>query len=276
MPVVTDGFGSWKLTDDEWERFKELLASPELPRTRKGRPRLHEDRRAAEACLYRHFQAHQSVYRCFGWNQLPKELSVSASTANRRFREWSESGAWARFWHSLQESRHPVPADKWKTRRATGRFPVGDVIGELERAYLFFNDHLFESCLPLDVAISLERLRTKRCHGYFCTRVWTKGSRQVGHIALHTSVLGKGAMLPLGVLLHEMVHLRNHLYDIEDCHPRNQYHNRYFRDMAILAGLCCDERHPVLGYYHTEFDEHGRQVALELKPNDELFNWQAR
>src|SRR5262249_14010372 len=127
-----------------------------------------------------------------------------------------------------------------------------------------------------DVAISLERGRGRQCHGYFCARVWSNGPRQLGHIALQTSVLGGGAMLPLAVLLHEMVHLRNHHYGIEDCHPRNQYHNRYFRDVATLAGLSCPERDPVRGYCRTEFDELGRQAVLELKPNDEVFGWEAR
>ena len=55
---------------------------------------------------------------------------VYPSTANRRFREWTASGAWSRFWQAvldLRRAAHPeLSVQAWEVVRLTGRFPVGD------------------------------------------------------------------------------------------------------------------------------------------------------
>jgi transposase len=275
---VSETMPSWQLTDKEWAQLGHLLEA--FPTTGgRGHPRIADNRPAAQACLYRHFHAGSSGNRSFGWNNLPSSLGVSPSTANRRFREWSTSGAWQRFWHALLDLRrgksHRSP-EEWVTERATGRFPVGDVLSELERAYLFFNTRFFGSSLPSGIGLGVERKATERCQGYFCAKVWREKGRALGHIALHASAIEGGASAAMAVLLHEMVHLRNDQAGISDCHPANQYHNRYFRDLAVLAGLICGARDPARGYAYTELAEAGHQAVAELCPNEDLFHWKVR
>jgi hypothetical protein len=146
----------------------------------------------------------------------------------------------------------------------------------LERAYQFFNDHFFGGRLPQEIALSVEQETRRRCRGYFCARLWHDGHRHLGHIALATQVLCGRAEPVLAVLLHEMVHLRNHQTSLPDCHPRNQYHNRHFRDTAGLAGLACEARDPVVGYALTTLNEHGRKAVAELRPAPAAFRWVVR
>lgn len=264
----------WRLEDAEWDVLGQLLSAE--PREGPGRRRLDNDRAAAEACLYRHFHSHSERYRSFGWNQLPDFLGVSPSTANRRFREWTDSGDWLRFWDALLLMRKSgrdltTKADPIPDRAVTG-FPAGDMIAELQRAYLFFNDRFFGGELP-GAAITLERGRRGRRLGYFCARLWGDGERVLGHIAVHAHALDGTAEAALAVLLHEMVHLRNDAAGVRDCHPVTQYHSRNFRDVAVLCGLACPKRHPALGYAHTELDDRGRDAIKLLRPDIGVFRW---
>jgi transposase len=267
----------WRLTDAEWAALGGILPAAKAPGPKGGRPRLDNDRRAAQACLYRHYHSLAPVYHCFGWNELPDDLGVSPATANRRFRAWTESGAWARFWDALTRLRQGGDPDprRREARRDWGRFPAGDLVSELERAYVFFNDRFFAGTLG-DAAITVEKFwgRRRRPAGAFCPRDWQRGGRVVGHIALSTEVLGRGAESALVVLLHELVHLRNDQVGVVDCTPPHQYHNRHFRDAARLAGLDCPHRDPRRGYAATVLGPRGREAVAELGPREELFRWQ--
>lgn len=279
VTIEEDAMELWHLTDSEWDRLSGLLVGETLPNDRPGRKRLQNDRAAAEACLYRHYHSHSRTYRTFGWNQLPPELGVSASTANRRFREWTHSGAWGRFWSALLVLRAQLvsladDSAAWGVDREPGRFPAGDVLTELERAYAFFNTRFFGQLLPARVALILEHVRTGSCLGYFCARSWRDGDDELGQISLHTTVLGRGAGFALAVLLHEMVHLRNAASGLSDCHPESQYHNRHFRDLAVLSGLDCSQRDRRLGYAATNLNEQGRRACAEFQPNEPLFLWE--
>jgi transposase len=267
----------WQITDAEWLKLGCLLTPPiRGSGPNGGRPRLNNDRDAAQACVYRHYHELAPAYHCFGWNQLPAELGVSPSTANRRFREWSSSGAWARFWDALMRLRRGGEADPHKSEphRSWGNFPAGDIVGELERAYAFFNDRFFAGALD-GAAITVERFLGKRRRqaGDFCPRQWRLGDRAVGHIALSAEVLGGGAAAALVVLLHEMVHLRNDQVGVVDCTPPYQYHNRHFRDAARLVGLECPHRDPRRGYWLTVAGLRGEKALAELQPREELFGW---
>jgi len=240
----------WKLDDKEWGLLSPILATTRQ-NSQGGRPRSVDDRRAAEACLFRHYRSLAPNYRAFGWNELPKSIKVSPATANRRFREWSQSGAWVKFWHALQKLR-------------AGRQPLQSVqtlIGELERAYAFFNVHCFESALPMDVLITVERLQ--KCQGLF--RADRNGR---GWIAISTRVLNRGAEEPLHTLLHEMVHLRNRVVGLPDCH--RGHHNRHFRDTAALVGLDCQSGPH--GYAQTVPTRHARKVFARFRALD-VFAW---
>jgi hypothetical protein len=78
-----------------------------------------------------------------------------------------------------------------------------------------------------------------------------------------------------------MVHLRNDQmvrfaadrFGAIHVHPGNQYHNRFFRDLAVRSGLACGPRHATYGYASTHLSADGREAVAELRPNRELFLW---
>lgn len=263
----------WRITDEEWKLLGRLLRVQVLRESNVGRPRADNDRPAAEACLFRHFHSLSPEYPCFGWNELPGEIGVSPSTANRRYREWVRSGAWGRFWQGLLQARQGQAASPWKVERAAGVFPAGDISSELERAYCFFAERFFGGVLSKNLAIILTRTGRRTLKGFYCPRLWTDGTRRVGQVAIDVSTLAEGVAAVLGTLLHEMVHLRNEQFGITDCHSRNQYHNRHFRDLAEVSGLSCGKRHVRLGYGMTCLNEQGRQAITDFRPDPQAFRW---
>src|SRR4051794_6626282 len=133
----------WKIADEEWDALGPLLVpDPQLPRAR-GRPRVEDVRSIAEACLFRSYHC-LSTERChsFGWNLLPPDFGISGSTPTRRFREWNASGAWSDFWAGLLRLRGPEKRLRPRRARKSGPYPVSGLLGELERAYHFFNEVL--------------------------------------------------------------------------------------------------------------------------------------
>jgi hypothetical protein len=261
----------WVVTDREWKHLASMLARSSNA-AGAGRRRLDNTREAAEACLYRHFRSHGTRSRAFGWNELPDHFGVTPSTANRRYREWLESGAWQQFWDALHRLRARPKRDESPRGGSGGSYPAGDIVAELERAYRFFNGRFYGGTLPAQVAILLgPALRSRG--GYFCARMWHRGDLEAGQIVICTSVLTGRPEPALETLLHEMVHLRNHQVGLGDCDTRNHYHNRHFRDVAVLFGLRCLERQANRGYGYTELDERGREAIRVLKPDPRLFKW---
>src|SRR4051794_21083600 len=58
-----------------------------------------------------------------------------------------------------------------------------------------------------------------------------------------------------------------------DVHPGNQYHNRFFRDLAVRSGLTCGPRHATYGYAFTQLSSTGREAVADLRPDREVFRW---
>jgi hypothetical protein len=195
---------------------------------------------------------------------------------NRRFNAWLESGAWVRFWDALLDLRYgvhrgaewAVPPNLASSSRLAS--PVRNVLSELERAYCFFNARFFGGTLPSNLVITLE---DKRPRGYFCADRWLAARGQVcHHLMVSLAAVGQGKEEALAVLLHEMVHCRNHCVGVVDCAP-GQYHNRHFRDTALLAGLECLDRDHWYGYAVTTLGARGRRAVADFQLSDDrVFN----
>lgn len=263
----------WKITDEEWAEVNRFL--PALPRPgRRGRPRIVDVRPIAEACLYRSFHSLATGRNCcFDWNKLPADFGVSPSTANRRFREWNESGAWTEFWFALSLLREPRKRIRPRRVRRPTPYPVSDLLGEIQRAYHFFNNRLFGGSLPEEIAITVIRgPGPGRSLGYFCGRSWRWGRDEpVDLIAVSTLAIQRGPDAALETLIHEMVHLRNARLGLVDCTNRGVYHNRHYRDAAVLAGLACGGCDKNYGYGATSLGEEGRRAVDRLRPKASLF-----
>lgn len=253
----------WYLSNAEWRAYSRILVSSP-PSRKRGRPRRTDDRLAAQACLYRHFHSH-GKNRTFGWNRLPKRLGVSPATANRRFREWTESGAWLGFYEALIEHRFENAFLFLQKHGGRNRpdSPVVAVIRELERGYAFFNACFCGGKLPGNVIITIEKGFPRHRRGEF--RPIRIRRRRRYWLAVACEELERPPEQIMGVLLHEMVHLRNHLAKLPDAHQH--YHNCHFRDTAALLGLQCEKRHPRRGYMTTSLNEWGCRAVALLKPD---------
>jgi hypothetical protein len=266
---------AWNLSNAEWESLGGILTGTTPDGGRTGRPRLDTARKIAETCLFRHFHSLAPRSRSFGWNELPREEGFSPATANRRFNEWLESGAWVCFWDALLDRRFGSGrAQEWALpgsgdgQSSLLESPVLAIVADMERAFCFMNARFFGGTLPPNIAITLEAGRGGRL-GYFCGGRWRPTSgRKIHHMMLSTEAVSRGKEAALEVLLHEMVHYRNHHVGVVDC-SAVQYHNRHFRDAALLAGLDCDERNARGGYSATRLGTRGQQAIEQFQFRDE-------
>lgn len=260
----------WRLTPDEWRVVAPLVTpGPEQPA--RGRPRNPVTKRLVEACLYRHHHSRSAgTGRSFGWNTLPASFGVSPPTANRQYNGWLSDGTWVRLWDKLLTLRRAVPASYLPDGFASEpgkvdsplRSPVAPVVVWMELAYRHFDDLLFGGCLPQDMVITLEtRPRAGKITAFFCACGWQSPSGgRSHHIMVSARAWAEGAEAVLSALLHEAVHARCHQLRLPDTSDR-QYHNRHFRDTALVSGLRCGPRNPVYGYAKTELDERGRTAV---------------
>ncbi len=255
----------WRLTADEWKVLKPIAAPTSGPAPR-GRPRQRVTKKLVEACLYRHHHSRSPrTGHSFGWNALPASFGISPATANRRYNEWLGNGMWGRLWEALLSLRRTLPG--WPAAPSCEvhsplRSPVASTVVWLERAYQHFNDTLFGGGLPRDVIITLEvRARAGRKYAFFCAGGWqSRAGGRIHHIMVSSHACKDGAEAALSALLHEAVHARCHHLRLPDTSDR-QYHNRHFRDTALVSGLRCGPRHPDYGYAETTPDERGRAAT---------------
>ncbi len=115
--------------------------------------------------------------------------------------------------------------------------PTQQVYEELQKAYEFFNESLFESRLPPCV-ITLQRQHDT--YGYFSANQFQSrnGGIQAHEIALNPSYFAVRTIHEtLSVLVREMVSLDQQLHTKRDKLPRRRYRNTEWADMCEQAGL---------------------------------------
>ena len=243
---------SWRVSIEEWESLGHLLLPPEGPTSRRRSLAIDpKERLYAEVCLLRYFTSLSWRYRSFGWNALPKAIAgqITAATANRRFNQWLKSGRLSAFWSALELQRKKQEIGHPNTRGSR----IRRIIGELERAYAYFNEKLFRGSLPNETLITFEA---------HCRLLGEFRPKPHGPwIAIMDKALALGTEGALQVLIHEMVHLWNWQAGVSDV-GRAQYHNRYFRDAALLAGLVCSIGSK--GYAYTSLGPPALAVVREL------------
>ena len=221
----------WFISDDEWSRVEPILLKDRLPKPKRSGRRVKVNlKNMAEAALHHHFANLANGYQCFGWNELPSSFGVAASSANCYYRRWLQSGQWFEFWDTLVEIRRGSEGPK------PCASPMSKLTKELERAYSFFNWHFMGNALPLDVIIECSA-KDSDVRGRFRADVEPKTNSKALILRVNISPHSPpSAMEICHTVLHEMVHLRNHVIGLRDC-ARAQYHNRHFRDSAQLFGL---------------------------------------
>jgi len=110
--------------------------------------------------------------------------------------------------------------------------PTPEAYAELEKAYDYFNRHLFEGALP---ACILTLHRKKRTFGYFAHQAFLhRSGATTDEIAMNPEHFNKPIRETLQTLVHEMCHLwQAHLGKP----GRARYHNREWGDKMESIGL---------------------------------------
>lgn len=111
--------------------------------------------------------------------------------------------------------------------------PTGQLYPELQRAYAFLNERLFEGKLP-SVLITLQR--RPHTEGYWSAqRFSNRDGTRAGEVAINPCYF---AVRSLVVILSTLVHLQAHVWQTYFGKPgRRGYHNREWADKMLALGL---------------------------------------
>lgn len=112
--------------------------------------------------------------------------------------------------------------------------PTIQIHKELQEAYNFFNERLFQGELP-PTLITLQRGR--RTLGYFSLDRFTdKNGKKVSEVAMNPDYFGGSTLVDtLSTLVHEMVHVWHHTVQKKPC--RNGYHDKVWGAKMESVGL---------------------------------------
>jgi len=126
----------------------------------------------------------------------------------------------------------PIPAD------ASPNTPsIMPIIKALEHLYGKFNKKFFDNKLS-KIVVTLSKEGRRNAYGWLTTKmVWQDNEDRYYEINLCPEYLNRPIEEICGTLLHEMVHLKNALDEIQDCSRSSQYHNKKFKLCAERHGL---------------------------------------
>lgn len=112
-------------------------------------------------------------------------------------------------------------------------------IKELERAFDFLNDNLFDSELEKPI-ITIQTSGKSKSLAWCTTKpIWENEDKELKYeINIGAETLDRGAMEVCHSLLHEMCHLYDYLNGIRDCNGK--IHNKKYKDTAEAHGLWVD------------------------------------
>jgi len=149
------------------------------------------------------------------------------------------------------------------------KYSLSPAICELERAYHFFNHELFRGALNEYLIITIQSRGRKNALGWHSRERWKNGeTSSISEINLSAEDLKTSD--PYEILIHEMAHHWNYQQDIRDV-STGQYHNKYFKETAEMAGLEV-KRFGNVGYGVTTLGELAKEKILKFKPEKEVFD----
>jgi len=159
----------------------------------------------------------------------------------------------------------------------TGRFVESPaqrsqlLLGELYRAFDFFNDRFMENDLP-KVVITIQEAGRRNALGWFGKSFWSDRvcGDGVSEINFSAEFMYRSPEAILETLLHEMAHLKNAVDGVRDC-TSGQYHNKHFKNTAEKFGLTV-ERGGNKGYAFTSLDEEGLKAVSDFNPDKKAFS----
>lgn len=138
------------------------------------------------------------------------------------------------------------------------------VIGKLETLFETFNSKFFNNELERPV-IAVSPDSTGGAFGWFTTwRAWQKdGTNGFFEINVTAEHLNRPIQDVCGTLIHEMVHLYNHIKGIKDTSRGVTYHNKKFKETAEKCGLII-EHHDKYGWSTTKLQDSTKEFIETL------------
>lgn len=112
--------------------------------------------------------------------------------------------------------------------------PTKDIYTALDKAFIYFNERLFDDKLPGCIITWQHR---RRAYGYFAGDTWKEvgGNAVTDEIALNPDKLSDRPLeYVLSTLVHEMVHMWQHHFGKPSS---NNYHNLQWAEMMESVGL---------------------------------------
>jgi hypothetical protein len=142
------------------------------------------------------------------------------------------------------------------------------LLEELERSFMFFNEHFLNGKLPMPVITISPSGAHKNTLGWHQANSWSVMGEDTAWINICADKLTTGYEDVLGTLLHEMAHQLNSVEGIKGCNAA-QYHNAKFAEAAERLGLITVKGNK--GYAETHLGDAAMQAIAELKPNTDLY-----
>lgn len=122
-----------------------------------------------------------------------------------------------------------------KTKQITNLQPA---IKELHKAFDKANQVLFNNELPEVVITMNTRGNRKGVLGWFTVNTaWESGEQELHEINIVPEAMKRDYLEIIQTLVHEMLHLHNHVKGIKDTSRAGAYHNKRFLQTALEHGF---------------------------------------
>ena len=144
------------------------------------------------------------------------------------------------------------------------------VAGYLNKVFDLLNEEFFESALSRPT-ITIQS--TPKAYGHFTLsdNTWVSKLGGTHEINIGAGTLSRPIEEVCATMLHEMIHLYNHINGIQDCSRGNTYHNKRFKKVAEEHGLNV-EHSEKYGWSHTSPADELLNFVIENQLTDILIN----
>lgn len=152
---------------------------------------------------------------------------------------------------------------------------IKTAIDELHDLFNKLNAEFFGGELP-EVALTIQSKGKRNSMGWFTTgKVWNDkaGEVQLHEINIAAEYLNVSVWETIDTLMHEMVHLWNHVRGIQDTSRGGTYHNAKFKEASIAAGFEYRDSkpHPKYGWSFSRLSAETIERIKGLGINEDAF-----
>lgn len=144
---------------------------------------------------------------------------------------------------------------------------ISEINKKLENYFSTLNDRFFQGDLEVPM-ITVSPAGKTNSYGWFTTwKAWKIGEEERFEINICSDTLNRPIAEVLETLLHEMVHLKNGMDNVQDCSRGGTYHNKKFKETAEKHGLEV-EKTAKYGFSSTSLNAEAKNFIDGLKAED--------